>query len=293
MLLYEQEKNKDADLKDVQDFELTRPELLYIKTYDQNDEWFSVPHSHPFVEIFYVLEGRGEFITQEKLLNVKKNDIIIINSELQHTERLIENQDFSYTVLGISNFSIFQTDHHWLNKEPLSFHDQYVLVFNPANTSGKLRQLLDVLAVESANHLPYSAQITRHYLLIFLYYIFQHIAPHTLMAEKSQHYKHLDYIKSYIDHHFSEDLSLDKLAIMVYMSKFHFSNEFKKRFAVTPIDYLLNLRIEQAGSLLKLSDYTMAEIAELSGFHSASYFSQIFKKKTGFTPSEYRRQYGR
>ncbi|NLJ94645.1 MAG: cupin domain-containing protein, partial [Clostridiaceae bacterium] len=80
------------------------PELLYIRSYDQDDEWFSVFHSHPFVEIFYVVDGKGEFVTEEKTIIVEKNDIIIINSDLQHTERLIEGENFTYVVLGISNF---------------------------------------------------------------------------------------------------------------------------------------------------------------------------------------------
>lgn len=67
-----------------------------------------------------------------------------------------------------------------------------------------------------------------------------------------------------------------------------FNNMFKKVYNVTPVQLVTKMRIEYAKELLVTSHYTMAEIAELCGFDNQYYFSSVFKKLTGFSPSKYK-----
>lgn len=88
----------------------------------------------------------------------------------------------------------------------------------------------------------------------------------------------------------SYDLSLDSVSDILGITPSYLSSLFKKCTGVNFIDYISNIRIQTAKELLKDPLRSAGEIAELSGYESASYFTRAFKKKTGLTPTEYRRQ---
>jgi len=99
-------------------------------------------------------------------------------------------------------------------------------------------------------------------------------------------------VKGYLQHNYMYDLSLDTVSDILNISPSYFSVMFKKNFGVGFLDYLTELRIQAAKTLLADPLRSSAEVANLVGYESASYFTRMFKKKTGQTPTEYRRQKG-
>ena len=97
-------------------------------------------------------------------------------------------------------------------------------------------------------------------------------------------------VKSYLQHNYMYDLSLDTVSEILNLSPSYFSVQFKRSFGVNFLDYLTDLRIQAAKELLCDPLRSTAEVASMVGYESASYFTRIFKKKTGLTPTEYRRQ---
>lgn len=97
------------------------------------------------------------------------------------------------------------------------------------------------------------------------------------------------YLIKYMENNFSSHLSLDYLAHFTGISKYHFSREFKKYTGFSPNDYLVQLRIEHAKSLLLSTTIPANKIAHMTGIHDINNFTNLFKKKTGMTPGEYRK----
>ncbi len=95
----------------------------------------------------------------------------------------------------------------------------------------------------------------------------------------------------YMEQHYMENITVEKLANLGCMSKTTFNRHFKKEFAVTPIEYLIEIRIKMAKLMLKRKDNSMTDIAMRCGFGSSAHFSSCFQKHVGVTPSEYRDQY--
>ena len=95
-------------------------------------------------------------------------------------------------------------------------------------------------------------------------------------------------VKRYIDLHFKEALTLDQLAEEAHMNKFYLSHSFKREYGVSPINYMISRRIEESKYLLAETDLSMSQIAQLLGFSSLSYFSQVFRKTQELSPMEYR-----
>ena len=87
------------------------------------------------------------------------------------------------------------------------------------------------------------------------------------------------------------ELSISALAEEVGISEVYLRGLFKRKYAVSPAQYLISVRLEHAKRLLKYSSLNLEECAAQSGFSSAQYFCRIFKKETGISPGKYRRSF--
>lgn len=94
--------------------------------------------------------------------------------------------------------------------------------------------------------------------------------------------------KAYIEENYSRDISLDDVSRHVDISPYYFSKLFKEESGENFIEYLTNLRIKRAKNLLRHSDMNMKNICAKIGYSDPNYFSRIFKKQVGVTPTEYR-----
>ena len=92
----------------------------------------------------------------------------------------------------------------------------------------------------------------------------------------------------YLHKHASEAISLDALAKMANVSPSTLNRSFKAGVGVSPVSYLVKLRMRLARQLLTQSDASVSEIAEQCGYANVYYFSRAFKKECGCSPSEYR-----
>lgn len=95
----------------------------------------------------------------------------------------------------------------------------------------------------------------------------------------------------YMEQHYMEDITVKILANLGYMSTTTFNRRFKKEIGITPIEYLIDVRINMAKLMLKRKENQMTDIAMKCGFGSSAYFSSCFLKHVGLTPSEYRDKY--
>lgn len=95
---------------------------------------------------------------------------------------------------------------------------------------------------------------------------------------------------SFIKHNYTQQLSLSQLSEYVYANPSSFSSEFNSEVGMSLSEYIAELRLAHAKRLLHETDLTIAEIASQSGFTSAKYFREVFKKQTNLSPQQYRNQ---
>ncbi|MFC5450552.1 response regulator [Paenibacillus aestuarii] len=117
-------------------------------------------------------------------------------------------------------------------------------------------------------------------------------------ASSTQVYEHyangsdrtVEVAQQYIRTHYHADLSLEKVAAIVYLNPVYFSQLFKQKTGFGFKEYVIHLRLEQAKQLLMNPKLKLAEIAERIGYQDMRHFTQVFRKKYGTTPSEYRQE---
>lgn len=93
---------------------------------------------------------------------------------------------------------------------------------------------------------------------------------------------------AYIREHYREDISLETVAASLRVSTYHLSRLFRHVSGSTFVAYLTGVRIDRAKSLLSESDLSMKEVADLVGYSDPNYFSRVFRKREGVTPSHFR-----
>lgn len=97
-------------------------------------------------------------------------------------------------------------------------------------------------------------------------------------------------ITDWIAEHVAEDFDLAQLAAQAGLSKFHFQRLFKGALGVSPSRYQINLWMNEARRLLRETKMSVVEVALEVGYANPGHFSQLFRRETGLSPSDYRRQ---
>lgn len=93
----------------------------------------------------------------------------------------------------------------------------------------------------------------------------------------------------YLSQHLDRKIGRDEIAAFAHLQPNHLDRAFRQAYGVAPMQMLRDLRLQRARHLLESSDHTVGAIAVLCGFEEAGYFTRVFRRKTGQTPSEYRR----
>ncbi len=102
---------------------------------------------------------------------------------------------------------------------------------------------------------------------------------------------HLRRARDHADRNFAEPLTLEQLAAVATISRWHFHRLFTRTYGVTPSAYLSRRRIERAQDLLRTSNLTVTEVCHLVGFSSLGSFSSRFAEIVGETPSAFQARY--
>ena len=260
--------------------------LLYITSSKYEGDWSSVLHAHYFTELFYVLHGTGKFTVGGNSFSVKENNLVIINPNVEHTETSLKSSPLEYIVLAIENLSFSfgpeesENSFKIYNFSPYRQETEFYLkaLLKEIKVNGLkyetiCQDILEILIIEMIRHTNYSLSIS---------------SSNTYSKKIN---KECGTVKRYIDANYKQNITLDLLSNISHMSKYYLIHSFQNFTGFSPISYLIKKRIDESRALLESADYSIAQISEITGFSSPSYFSQVFKGQVGVSPAEYRKNF--
>lgn len=93
---------------------------------------------------------------------------------------------------------------------------------------------------------------------------------------------------TFLQQRYGEYISIDQMATIAGLSSSYFIKQFRKHTNTTPSQYLTQIRIKKASEMLRHTDLSVKDIATRTGYENANYFNKVFRKITGFSPSEFR-----
>lgn len=248
-------------------------------------------HWHEVLEINLIKAGTGYYIINGQRFDFGKGDILLINSNDLHCAYELEDLVMMVVSFDASWFlNIIRHDAEILSPfTEMGIHFSNLLdAANPHME--ELRQILLALQDEHEREQRSYSSVVYSHLLQFLARVNRHFRLDVLEAAKVKSrasVQQLEKIREVV-HLMESDLSynwkLSELAERVYLSPSRFSDLFKQTVGISPMDYLIGVRIDKAVSLLETTDMKVTAIAMECGFRSLSNFNRLFQQRMGMTP---------
>lgn len=222
----------------------------------------------------YVIAGRGTIILDGKKYEAKAGDVYLLpegHDQFYFSDKQDPWEKIWFNATGTLPETLFR-----------EYNPGNLVVFENAGGREYIEKIHEIgrnseYTVEEKHR---RAAIVLHELMQFLYEEFY--GRKMLISEEVRQ------MKGYLEEHISRNVSLKELGDLVFLSESQVVRCFKKDLDVTPHEYSLSLKLEQAKKLLGNTRLLVKEIADYLGFCDEHYFSYIFKRKVGKTPLEYR-----
>ncbi len=242
---------------------------LRITTYSRPAEHQYIMHPAPVERFVYITNGTGCFFLEDKQLQAGDRDMVYLPGETAYRSRWLVDSEFMVIDLLL----------HDAGGDPIRFEETPGILFHDAH--GSYRGLLEELADKADATGPFD-WLER---LSLSFKLLCEMARDTNRSELDAQSRKIKPGVSYLQNNYTEDFSIDRLAQACGLSTGRFRRIFSECLGMTPVEYRNKLRMQKAVELLKTGSYTVGEVAELVGISDIKYFSKLFNRYTGVTPS--------
>ena len=270
---------------------------LYIRTgiLSNYPDMKALCHWHEDIELIYVIEGEMNYRINDRDILLKEKDCLVVNSRQLHYGYAHLRRECRFICIlfhpGLLNASpkIYQ---YYVapfieNKNIAYFH----YTADSANHEQVQALLNRILLLKTEEKDAYELEAISTLYLLWRILFLQHKS--LLEQEPAYHYSDLALQKkmvSYIYEHYQDTLTLDAIAASGNISRSKCCIIFKRYLRQSPIDFANKYRLEVSRYLLANTRSSIAQIAVSCGFNHLSYFSKLFCREYGCTPTEYRRK---
>ncbi len=233
-------------------------------------------HGRNFHGVVYALSGSATYtFANSAPQTLHTGEIAFIPSNSCYTLSCIDNKPFEHYTIN------FYCDTNALGK--LILLNSWT-VLNSPNTTLYSKSLNDIVKLWQKKKAGYRMQTRAHFTSFFSDFLSEII----MKRVEPSGYRQTLPAKKYIEKNFAENITLEQLAVECDLTPSNFRKLFTEIYHQAPISYLMTVRLEKAKEFLLL-DYSLETIAQMTGFSDANYFIRFFKKKTGMTPGQFRR----
>ncbi|MCD7885138.1 MAG: AraC family transcriptional regulator [Lachnospiraceae bacterium] len=259
----------------------TKDHLLYIQNAGRMEcsgNYYTLRSNLNSFLLLYVNDGQGQLKYDNKTYDLKKDDVFFIDCRQSHyycttqapwihtdihlAGSLLPELYKRFAADGNAGFSLPVPEEFIKMIDQLFYIHQHEQNENAWNVSNQIeRMLLYLIKAKSKKEITDPLIETLHLL------------------------------RCYMENNFTKNFTIDELAAFSGISKYYLIREFKKSTGYTPIDYMIELRITHAKSLLTDTTLSVQEVAHFSGFKSMNNFLKHFEKRVGTTPLSYRKQF--
>ena len=238
-------------------------------------------HWHRSVEIFAVKNGSLNFFLNEKKYHLQAGDFVLVNSNEVHSIYAPDPNETIVLQIPLGSFAGYYTEEQfiWFSHSEKSDDERVFSLLNEMyerNTEGRTGYELQML----------SCFYQLEYLLVTRY---RKLEVHEELLKNTKQLKRLGVITGYLKEHYTEDISLEKLAGIFGYSPSYLSRMFQKYAKINYKDYLQRVRFEHAVKELEETEHQIGDIALNHGFPNSKAFSNLMRKKYGCLPNEYRK----
>lgn len=229
--------------------------------------------------IIYGLKGIGHLKYRGKSFKILPGQLLFIDCMEKHYYETDDNE--LWEILWV----------HFNGSSSKGYFEQFIEDQGPIVTLARDNQV--AFTIEKMINLHKEKHLQREMLCSnYLVNLLTEILLATNASNPNQELPHIiNQVQDYIDHHFTEKITLDLLEKEFSISKYHLARLYKKHTGYSIIDYLIGLRITHAKELLRFSDLSIQNISYTIGIDNISHFINLFKKREDITPFQFRKNW--
>ncbi|MDO9465599.1 MAG: AraC family transcriptional regulator [bacterium] len=284
---------------------------LDIYVFKQKQSYLRL-HAHDFVELVYILKGKGINVIQMQGKNkesqnvefsVAMGDFFVVTPEQAHGYKNADDLELANILI---DSSVFKNEIGSKLKDIDSFNDLfYIEPFYrkemnfkyKLHLTGEQSRFIETILNKAINEIEKESE---GYNLLVKGYIFELVVNVCRFYSEYQRQKDIYNdistkretcfrVIRYVEDNYDKDIRLKDLADIGYLQTNYFCKVFKDISGMTPMEYVTNYRIQKACDLLSNTDKSVTDVCFEVGFHDASYFARMFKELIKTSPSEYRK----
>ena len=241
----------------------------------------SQSHYHEYYEIYYLEAGERFHMVEDKLYKMEAGEFIIFPPYVMHHSYGAENMPFKRVLLYFSQEEILWPSILSELREEGGIYKVGI------RERQEIHRAMELILKEQKNPGAYHEEYARGVLNMLLLLIAREERPEKAPERKSR----IGEVIRYIHSHYQEEISLEMLAQMFYVSPYYLCREFKKSTNSTIVRYINVTRIMNAERKFMETSKNITDISRETGFSNLTHFNRVFKSVTGMSPSQYRRQF--
>lgn len=261
------------------------PKLLYAGQISGYPQWSFPSHKHDDLhELIYIREGKGYFTIGDRSYSAGKGDILIYRRGVIHEERSSPEFPLSTYYCGFADMQVEEGARDGIlpqNAEPVIRSNKY---------SPEIGALMSVLFEESSMQEEGYQTICQNILSSVLALVLRMTVSGPAAKEQASGTLAVR-IKDYIDKYYAMNINLQHLAEHFHVDRYYLSHSFRRQYDDSPINYLIRRRMGEAKRLLASTEMKVWEIARLIGYENANYFSMLFTRSMGESPSRFKQSH--
>lgn len=277
-------------LMPIQRIDSFNPHVLFSITAitHKDSEYTTYYHDHDFVELSIIRSGQLEYLIEGKKYTLKKDDVLIFNPGVHHQAIINTDTVCGELHIGIGNLHIDGAESNYMNVSkwpPIISMKKYQNEFEEC-----CKEIEKEERLRSLGHSFMLKALTMKLILIIYREMDELSVPTSLQGTDLASRDKKIIVQSIIDYmreYYMTDISLDNISKNMYLSPVYISKIFKEEIGTSPINYLIQIRLEKAKEMMENEDLPVNVVAKSVGYEDAYYFSKLFKKYYGSAPSTY------
>lgn len=267
---------------------------LYVRTgtLRQFNQYAAACHWHPDLEFILVLVGQMEYFVNGQTVHLDKGNGIFVNSKRLHYGFSSDTTDCSYIVVAVHPALLGENTHAgkaYLEEKFGSVTEDYILLTSQSHWQQEamlsLNRIYNEMCSDTRNPLRLLSQVAS-----LCACVGDHIQQVSRDPADDQELVVIWKMTGFIHEHYDSKITLNDIASAGAVCRSRCCTLFGKYVGQTPNTYLMRYRMQKSFEMLRETNRSITEIAITCGFHSASYFSYVFRREVGLIPQDYRKQ---
>lgn len=260
------------------------PDILYVLDSENIGPHKGREHSHDFFELSIIMKGNSFYVIDGETVLLSEKTVLLFNPGVKHNEYVQDNMANIQIHIGLKHFNLDRFPRNFLPFESKIIHlGQY---------KDDFFETCEEMMLELSERKPGYELIIKSLVYKLIVYLIRDEDTVTINRdlvfdeEESQKQELVNEVRLYIETHYANDLTLSHLAETFYTTTATLSRMFKELTGNTPINYLIHYRLEKAKEYLAAKQsMTVKEVAHSVGYEDPLYFSKLFKKHYGESPT--------